>query len=259
MIRVRIVVPRGPAATRSRWLAGSLAVHGTLLVGALFWPQPSGTSTEFRPVSLVAELPPPLGTPDAAPATAAPEPAPTPEPIEPDPTPPDPTTGAIAIPDDVELDPTTDDDPPADAEPEKPKPTPEAPSTGEASSGTRGRPDGVAGGAGSLDAPADAGGDLGSLFGSRHAWYSRQVEAILRSNWRKPPIEGIGEPVVRIKVDILRDGTIANPRWVERSGVPSLDRSAMRAIEASNPLPAFPKDFERAVVSWTIAFEFGDD
>ena len=50
-------------------------------------------------------------------------------------------------------------------------------------------------------------------------------------------------PRVYLSFDIERNGKISNIELKQPSGIPTLDRSAQRAILASNPLPPLPSDF----------------
>ena len=80
-------------------------------------------------------------------------------------------------------------------------------------------------------------------FGSRFAYYVNIVNRTVAQNWytqEADPRASIGRSVTVI-FDINRDGTPANPRLGTRSGSPSLDQSAMRAVqrvEGFGPLPA---------------------
>jgi protein TonB len=81
------------------------------------------------------------------------------------------------------------------------------------------------------------------------------VTAALRSNWRRPPLGNVREPLtVMVAFDILRTGAVRNPRILESSGVPSLDRSALRAVVDAQPLPALPRGLSADVVP--ARFEF---
>ena len=63
-------------------------------------------------------------------------------------------------------------------------------------------------------------------------------------------------PRIYVSFDVLRDGTIINEQIDESSGIPSLDRSAMRAIFASNPLAPLPGDFRGRSVNVRFWFEY---
>jgi len=80
-----------------------------------------------------------------------------------------------------------------------------------------------------------------ALGGLELGWYGSAVTAALASRWLRPVLEGTTEELVAVVAfDIRRDGTVANVRVVQSSGVPSLDRSALRAVLDASPLPPVP-------------------
>ena len=80
-------------------------------------------------------------------------------------------------------------------------------------------------------------------FGARFAYYVNIVNRTVAQNWytqEADPRASAGKSVTVI-FDINRDGSPSNPRLGSRSGSPSLDTSAMRAVqrvEGFGPLPA---------------------
>jgi protein TonB len=79
-------------------------------------------------------------------------------------------------------------------------------------------------------------------FGERFAWYGRLINTKVAQNWytqEADPRASIGKSVT-VLFDINRDGTPSNARIETRSGSPSLDLSAMRAVQRVDgfgPLP----------------------
>jgi protein TonB len=61
---------------------------------------------------------------------------------------------------------------------------------------------------------------------------------------------------VYLSFEIARNGTISNIELKQPSSIPSLDRSAQRAILASNPLPPLPPDYRGGNVSVSFYFEY---
>jgi protein TonB len=59
-----------------------------------------------------------------------------------------------------------------------------------------------------------------------------------------------------LSFQIARDGTISNVEVKQSSGIPSLDRSAQRAILASNKLNPLPADYRGSSVDVTFYFEY---
>jgi protein TonB len=80
-------------------------------------------------------------------------------------------------------------------------------------------------------------------FGSRFAYYVNIVNRTVAQNWftrEADPRTSIGKSVT-VLFDIDRSGTPSNPRVETKSGSPSLDQSALRAVqrvEGFGPLPA---------------------
>src|SRR5579875_2437170 len=80
-------------------------------------------------------------------------------------------------------------------------------------------------------------------FGLRYAYYLRIVGQIVAQNWytqEADPTTSVGKRVV-VLFDINRDGVPQNIRIETKSGSPSLDASALHAIQRSEsfgPLPA---------------------
>ena len=74
-----------------------------------------------------------------------------------------------------------------------------------------------------------------------HRPQPRGVKRALYARWQRPILSGLRqEAEVRVGFEILRDGTVRNPRVDRSSGVPALDRSALRAVVDASPLPALP-------------------
>ena len=63
-------------------------------------------------------------------------------------------------------------------------------------------------------------------------------------------------PRVYLTFEILRDGTVTNVQITQSSGIPEVDRSALRAILASNPLPPLPSDYSGGSVNVQFYFDF---
>ncbi len=95
-------------------------------------------------------------------------------------------------------------------------------------------------------------------FGERYGRYVESITRRISENWLQSMIAGNVRQAPRIYVsfDILRDGSIVNEQIEESSGIPSLDRSAMRAIFASNPLASLPAAFRGRSVNVRFWFEY---
>jgi protein TonB len=64
-----------------------------------------------------------------------------------------------------------------------------------------------------------------------------------------------GVLTVTVTFDVRRDGTVANATVETESGVPSLDRSALRAVADASPLPPLPSSFKDSSVPARYEFE----
>jgi len=95
-------------------------------------------------------------------------------------------------------------------------------------------------------------------FGERYGWYVAAVRNRVSSNWLLATISpGImTAPRVYLNFDITRDGTVANVQITQSSGIPQVDRSALRAVLASNPLGPLPPDYAGDKVSVEFYFDF---
>lgn len=95
-------------------------------------------------------------------------------------------------------------------------------------------------------------------FGSRYGWYVQAVRNRISSNWLMATISPNITSARRVYVEfeILRDGTIADVKLTQSSGVPEVDRSALRAVYASNPLNPLPSDYSGRSVTVDFYFDF---
>lgn len=77
------------------------------------------------------------------------------------------------------------------------------------------------------------------------AWYLSLVEGRISRNW-SPAQLGFGSQAERtcvVHFTIRRDGRVADLAVVESSGIDLFDREAVRAVQASAPLPSLPTGF----------------
>jgi TonB family protein len=79
------------------------------------------------------------------------------------------------------------------------------------------------------------------------------VRAAIEPRWRKPVLDGATSEVT-VGFEILRDGTVRDVQVVRPSGIPALDRSAMRAVIEASPLPPFPAGWRGASTPATMTF-----
>lgn len=93
------------------------------------------------------------------------------------------------------------------------------------------------------------------IFGEKYGWYVRQIRDIVSSNWQKNLVDPNvrSAPRVFIQFAILRDGSVASEFVKQSSGIPSLDRSGLRAVRASR-FPPLPGGETRLVVEFWFEY-----
>ncbi|HEY3202812.1 MAG TPA: TonB family protein [Thermoanaerobaculia bacterium] len=121
------------------------------------------------------------------------------------------------------------------------------PSTGDESSGaTAGSAAGAGGTAG-----------IGSLrldqADFKYPVYIERLVMIISLNWFKPAQQVTVNPIIHFQIE--RDGTITDPRIVTSSGLPFVDRAALRAVLASSPLPPLPAEYGGPHLGIQVVFE----
>jgi protein TonB len=98
----------------------------------------------------------------------------------------------------------------------------------------------------------------GGDFGGRFPDYVLGVRNRIGSNWLQSTVDPSirWAPRVVITFQILRNGSIANIELLRRSGNDSVDRSALRAIQGSNPLNPLPPEYSGSYVTVEFWFDF---
>lgn len=244
--RVRIVARVGPpGSSLQRFMLGSILVHAILVILVVLLPRL--TRGPIIPAdALFVELAPafPSRAAEAAPAVTAPAPPPVVEPSE-----------------GVRMETA---EPPKKLEPiEELKPPEEVPEPQPEPAAAQPAPvDDGAGPAGEALGGPDAGHSISPLTGGdlEFAWYRASVTAALYSNWQRPILTGLREPIeVSVSFRIVRDGRVIDLRVDGSSGVPSLDRSALRAIGDASPLPALPSNWRQPSLEAVFVFRLYPD
>ena len=89
-------------------------------------------------------------------------------------------------------------------------------------------------------------------FGGKYGWYVDTVKRTVQSNWLTYEIDPhINAPHrAYIDFDITKDGTPANIRLVQSSGVPTLDQSALRAVQRVDKFGALPEGSRQTFEFW---------
>jgi TonB family protein len=178
----------------------------------------------------------------------APAPAPPPETKKilkpaPEDEPPPPTDKAVLLPE------KEDKKKPATAARPAPE-RPRAPDVSLPSSG--GSPGGGAGGA------VGAGGNVGvsgAAFDSdfQFSYYVERMLVAIGMNWFKPSQGGTVSPVVHFRIE--KDGTISDASVERSSGLPFVDRAALRAVLSSSPLPPLPAEYSGSQLGVHLKFD----
>jgi len=98
----------------------------------------------------------------------------------------------------------------------------------------------------------------GGDFGSRYAWYVRVVQQKVSENWLKYEVDPRISDARRVYLtfDINRDGHPNNVQVEQSSGVPSLDQSAVRALQRIDTFGPLPSDYASNKVSVEFWFDY---
>ena len=98
----------------------------------------------------------------------------------------------------------------------------------------------------------------GGDFGSRYAYYVRQVTQSLSQNWLKYEVDPHAMPnaTVTVAFDISRDGAPSNVRITQSSGIPSLDTSAVRTLQRIDTFGPLPSDYRGGSVGAEFQFQY---
>ncbi len=97
----------------------------------------------------------------------------------------------------------------------------------------------------------------GGDFGSRFAWYVNVVRQKVSENWNRYEIDPSisSAPKVYITFEITRNGEPQNVQVAQSSGVPSLDISAVRALQRIDTFGPLPPDYSGSRVSVEFWFQ----
>ena len=95
-------------------------------------------------------------------------------------------------------------------------------------------------------------------MGSRYGWYVNAMRNKISENWQKYEIDPRISTSSRCYVtfDITRSGQPTNVRIEQSSGVPSLDQSAVRALQRIDSFGPLPSDYSGSRVSVEFWFDY---
>lgn len=99
-----------------------------------------------------------------------------------------------------------------------------------------------------------AGGD----FGTKYAWYVRVIQQKVADNWLKYEVDPRITTAQRVYItfDVARDGHPTNVQVEQSSGVPSLDISAVRALQRIDTFGPLPPDYPGRKISVEYWFDY---
>ena len=98
----------------------------------------------------------------------------------------------------------------------------------------------------------------GGDFGTKYSWYVRVIQQKVSENWLKYEVDPriTNAQRVYITFDVARDGHPANVRVEQSSGVPSLDISAVRALQRIDTFGPLPPDYPGNKISVEYWFDY---
>ena len=98
----------------------------------------------------------------------------------------------------------------------------------------------------------------GGDFGSKFAWYVDVVRKKVAENWLKYEIDPTIRDARRVYItfDIMRSGQPSNVQIEQSSGVPSLDQSAVRALQRIDSFGPLPNEYAGNRVSVEFWFDY---
>jgi TonB family protein len=86
-------------------------------------------------------------------------------------------------------------------------------------------------------------------------WYLSAVQRKVYGQWVQPVSSPQGQRAV-ITFEIARNGEVTRARIEKTSGDAAYDLSALRAVNAANPLPPLPADFKGSVIRVHFGFDY---
>lgn len=141
---------------------------------------------------------------------------------------------------------------------EKPRPAPEE-ETNQVAFGEGGP---VSGPYGTFSAAGAKGGfgvtGAGGDFGTKYGWYVRVIQQKVSENWLKYEVDPRITSANRVYItfDVARDGHPTNVQVEQSSGVPSLDISAVRALQRIDTFGPLPQDYSGNKISVEYWFDY---
>jgi protein TonB len=98
----------------------------------------------------------------------------------------------------------------------------------------------------------------GGDFGTKYGWYVQVIQRKVSDNWLRYEIDPSIKSAQRVYItfDVARDGHPGNVQIEQSSGVPSLDISAVRALQRIDTFGPLPADYPGNKISVEYWFDY---
>jgi periplasmic protein TonB len=98
----------------------------------------------------------------------------------------------------------------------------------------------------------------GGDFGTKYSWYVHVIQQKVSENWLKYEVDPRIATAQRVYItfDVARDGHPMNVKVEQSSGVPSLDISAVRALQRIDTFGPLPPDYSGGKISVEYWFDY---
>jgi len=98
----------------------------------------------------------------------------------------------------------------------------------------------------------------GGDFGTKYGWYVQVIQRKVSENWLKYEVDPRINNAQRVYItfDVARDGHPLNVQVEQSSGVPSLDQSAIRALQRIDTFGPLPPDYSGGKISVEYWFDY---
>ncbi len=98
----------------------------------------------------------------------------------------------------------------------------------------------------------------GGDFGTKYAWYVHVIQQKVAENWLKYEVDPTIKTAQRVYItfDVAHDGHPSNVQVEQSSGVPSLDISAVRALQRIDTFGPLPSDYSGNKISVEYWFDY---
>ncbi len=98
----------------------------------------------------------------------------------------------------------------------------------------------------------------GGDFGTKYSWYVHVIQQKVSENWMKYEVDPRITSAQRVYItfDVVHDGHPTNVQVEQSSGVPSLDISAVRALQRIDTFGPLPPDYPGSKISVEYWFDY---